>query len=225
MKKNDFGVKKLAALAIGAGLVFPVAAVRAESIPSNAAASRVRDDSLSAADIQWMDELNDDGELDSPYTWPIVMAGNKNAPLVRAVQYLLRSHGYTLAVDGKFGAQTSKRLKQFQAKLKKRGRGTDKYIAVSGDLSEDDWTWESLVVPIRRNSKSANAVRAAQVLLRAQGYPVALDGKFGQETYDAVRTFQAESHLTVDGFIGTQTWCVLLGGKVENYGQNDGTRE
>lgn len=225
MKRVDLGVSKFVALAICAGLVVPPQSARAEPLASTVATLRIVDASLSDADVQWINDLNDDGELDSPYTWPEVGTGSKDAPLVRAVQYLLRAQGYTVAVDGKFGTQTGNRVKQFKTKLKNMGHGAEEYITISKDLGSDDWAWESLIVPLRRNSKKSNAVRAAQSLLRAKGYKVALDGKFGAQTYDAIRRFQDAHELDVDGYIGPNTWCVLLGGKVENYGQNDGTRE
>ncbi len=225
MKRNDLGVRKFVALAICV-VTFPAAMACAESFASAVPASLVRDDSLSDADLRWMDELNDDGELDSPYTWPEVGTGSKDAPLVRAVQYLLRAHGYKLAVDGKFGTQTGNRVKQFKIKFLNKGHGAEEYITIYKGLGSDDWAWESLIVPIRRNSKKSNAVRAAQSLLRAKGYEIPLDGKFGTATYNAVRRFQDAHKLTVDGIVGTQTWCVLLGGKFYDYNDPNGaTRE
>lgn len=226
MKRNDLGVRKFVALAICV-VTFPAAMARAESFASAVRASLVRDDSLSEADLRWMEELNDDGELDSPYTWPTARVVATDAKVARAIQYLLRAHGYKLAVDGKFGAETKRRLKQFQAKAKKSGRGDGHtYIEADGTLDESDWTWEELIVPLRRNSKNANAVRAAQSLLRAKGYQIPLDGKFGTQTYDAVRRYQDAHKLTVDGIVGTQTWCVLLGGKFYDYNDPNGaTRE
>ena len=42
-------------------------------------------------------------------------------------------------------------------------------------------------------------------------YPITkLDGDFGPETERAVRTFQSENGLVVDGIVGRNTWQALL---------------
>jgi peptidoglycan hydrolase-like protein with peptidoglycan-binding domain len=44
-------------------------------------------------------------------------------------------------------------------------------------------------------------------------YPItSLDGVFGAETERAVRAFQTENDLTVDGIVGRNTWQALLNG-------------
>lgn len=58
-------------------------------------------------------------------------------------------------------------------------------------------------------------VERAQALLRVAEIdlgPDGVDGKFGPDTENAVRTFQEQEELDVDGIIGTeQTWPALLG--------------
>lgn len=49
-----------------------------------------------------------------------------------------------------------------------------------------------------------------QQRLTAKGYGVgAIDGIFGIKTLEAVKAFQAESKLTVDGIVGRKTWGAL----------------
>jgi peptidoglycan hydrolase-like protein with peptidoglycan-binding domain len=53
-------------------------------------------------------------------------------------------------------------------------------------------------------------VPTLQYLLRARGHTVAVDGDFGPKTDTAVRSFQREKHLTVDGIVGPNTWGALV---------------
>ncbi len=52
-------------------------------------------------------------------------------------------------------------------------------------------------------------VRTAQTMLNLAGFPCAIDGDFGTETYNAVRSFQTIYGLKVDGIIGVNTWSAL----------------
>lgn len=63
---------------------------------------------------------------------------------------------------------------------------------------------------IRQGSRGA-LVRYAQEKLYSKLYPGvgAIDGVFGSKTAQAVRDFQRENGLVVDGIIGPRTWAVL----------------
>lgn len=50
------------------------------------------------------------------------------------------------------------------------------------------------------------AVAAAQALLTRTGFPLTVDGIFGDKTRNAVRAFQKERRLADDGVIGKNTW-------------------
>jgi hypothetical protein len=50
------------------------------------------------------------------------------------------------------------------------------------------------------------AVKTWQARMRVRGWRLSADGFYGLNTLRAVRTFQAEKHLQVDGVIGPQTW-------------------
>ncbi len=57
-------------------------------------------------------------------------------------------------------------------------------------------------------------VEAAQAALVLRGYDVAgIDGVFGPATDRAVRALQTAHKITVDGWIGRDTWSILLGNK------------
>ena len=59
------------------------------------------------------------------------------------------------------------------------------------------------------NTTVKNAVKALQRLLRAMGYGVAVDGIFGNETYNAVKKAQKTLGITSDGLPGMATYEAL----------------
>lgn len=62
---------------------------------------------------------------------------------------------------------------------------------------------------VRRGDRE-HPVRTLQHLLRARGHGVAVDGSFGPMTDGAVRAFQEEKGLAVDGVVGRHTWSALV---------------
>ncbi len=59
--------------------------------------------------------------------------------------------------------------------------------------------------PVLRRGSRGEDVTAWQELLRARGYPVALDGDFGLATDAATRALQRAARLTIDGVVGPST--------------------
>jgi peptidoglycan hydrolase-like protein with peptidoglycan-binding domain len=64
--------------------------------------------------------------------------------------------------------------------------------------------------PMVRKGSRDHPVRTLQHLLRARNHPVAVDGIFGPKTDAAVRAFQMDAHLAVDGIVGRHTWSALI---------------
>lgn len=64
--------------------------------------------------------------------------------------------------------------------------------------------------PIIRQGDKGNRVRTLQYLLRSRGFDLAVDADFGPRTADAVRSYQREKGLLVDGIVGEQTWQALI---------------
>jgi peptidoglycan hydrolase-like protein with peptidoglycan-binding domain len=64
--------------------------------------------------------------------------------------------------------------------------------------------------PVVREGNSNHPVQSLQWLLRLRGHTVTVDGAFGPRTTAAVRAFQQEKGLTVDGLVGEQTWSALI---------------
>lgn len=67
---------------------------------------------------------------------------------------------------------------------------------------------------VLRKGSEGDQVKALQRMLYAMGYDVGpVDGIFGSKTEAAVRAYQKNKGLTVDGIVGQQTWTKLLGAK------------
>ena len=68
------------------------------------------------------------------------------------------------------------------------------------------------VKPTLRKGSKGDAVRELQTMLLKLGYdlgPCGIDGDFGKATEAAVRSFQSDHRLTVDGIVGKNTWAEL----------------
>ncbi|NTY02146.1 peptidoglycan-binding protein [Deinococcus sp. JMULE3] len=137
----------------------------------------------------------------SVLTWQALRQGDSGRDVV-TLQYLLRHRGYTLSVDGAFGAGTDSAVRSFQS-----ASG----LTVDGIVGGN--TWEKLIVTVRQGD-SSNAVRAVQDQLRSgYGYTaVTVDGVFGSGTNTAVRDFQTRRGLSADGVVGLNTWHALVTG-------------
>jgi peptidoglycan hydrolase-like protein with peptidoglycan-binding domain len=64
--------------------------------------------------------------------------------------------------------------------------------------------------PLVRQGNQDHPVKTLQYLLRARGHNVAVDGIFGAATNAAVRAFQQQKGLAVDGVVGPVTWSALI---------------
>jgi N-acetyl-anhydromuramyl-L-alanine amidase AmpD len=129
--------------------------------------------------------------------WPTVARG-ATGERVRTVQYLLRQAGQTLTVDGSFGPATEAAVRAFQ-----QSRGLAQTGVVNGA------TWTALIVTVRSGS-TGEAVKAVQSQLNTRGYGLTVDGAFGARTDAAVRDFQTQRNLGVDGVVGRLTWNALV---------------
>lgn len=72
------------------------------------------------------------------------------------------------------------------------------------------------VAPVQRPTLRVGSrdedVKELQTLLIKAGYnceKYGADGKFGNSTLEAVKAFQADRGLAVDGVVGTKTWTEL----------------
>ena len=89
------------------------------------------------------------------------------------------------------------------------GYARPKYPVKSSANSSDI----NISLPTVRNGDSGNAVKILQLALVAYEYNIGkygADGDFGSDTESAVRQFQKNSGISVDGIVGENTWSELL---------------
>ena len=69
-------------------------------------------------------------------------------------------------------------------------------------------------VSMLSKGSKGESVKALQILLIGNGFSCGewgADGSFGDATDRAVRRFQQEKRIAVDGIVGSDTWSKLLG--------------
>ena len=144
-------------------------------------------------------------EITSTAGLPLLRNGSRGRA-VQAMQYYLIQNGFTPGTpDGIFGANTQRAVESFQ-----RQNG----LSVDGIVGPN--TWNNLLVlnpekVLLRRGSSGSYVRYLQQKLTAKLYPLGtIDNVFGSQTENAVKTFQQENGLTVDGIVGPNTWSKLL---------------
>jgi hypothetical protein len=83
-----------------------------------------------------------------------------------------------------------------------------------GDEEEEKPAGDAVELPMLRSGSKGETVLALQRLLIGNGYSCGrygADGDFGAETNNAVRLYQRDNGLEVDGICGKLTWSKLLG--------------
>lgn len=142
---------------------------------------------------------------------PTLASGSTGAD-VRRLQIILvmiKDLDYSV-IDSIFGPKTQAAVKSLQ-----EGNG------LTADGVVGPLTWQALPAdpntPELKRGSVGSVVSALQKGLRTYGGPGAqtdpglIDGKFGPKTESAVRAYQTERGVGVDGIVGDKTWWVPAG--------------
>ncbi len=130
---------------------------------------------------------------------------------VKNIQGQLNITGAKLKEDGIFGLTTEAAVKEFQ---KKFGLAVDGIVGPQTMNLLDSVTIipikELKSMPILRRGSQGKDVNKLQNILNDYGAKLVVDGIFGLATEAAVKKFQSEYGLTVDGIVGYLTWHALI---------------
>jgi peptidoglycan hydrolase-like protein with peptidoglycan-binding domain len=130
---------------------------------------------------------------------PTIKKGSKGAAVKLAQKRLVVRYYDPGPIDSLFGAKTEKAVKMYQG---------DRLLDNDGIIGPK--TWARLDPPTVKEGSNGDAVKLAQQLLTDYGYaPGPVDGAFGAKTEKAVKEFQTDFGLTVDGIVGPKSWAML----------------
>lgn len=150
---------------------------------------------------------------------PVLRQGSKGQS-VTEWQKLMAGFAPPCGVDGDFGPETVAATKKFQ---------TDQHMTADGEVGPETYAAMDRVlawcaaqgqapapdpgVPAfpgeTQRGSTGDAVRQVQQRLKDRGWKVTVDGDFGAKTESAVRKYQSEKGLAVDGVVGPDTWNSL----------------
>jgi hypothetical protein len=125
-------------------------------------------------------------------------------PWVLYLQFLLTSGGMEVENDGVFGPATEAAV-----------MGAQEYLRIVPDGVVGSITWMAMafgwpgIAPVLRMGDVGAWVVLLQQKLAEGGLVLAVDGVFGPQTRDAVRTMQRATGLDPNAVVGSMTWTAL----------------
>lgn len=147
--------------------------------------------------------INPDRHIAVAFAGPVLYPWDLGSA-VAELQELLRSHGFTLRVDGDFGSVTEIAVRLYQRRHN---------LVVDGVVGPKTWfSLKSTVQPGTRVLEEGDTgadVLELQGLLQVHGYGVNRNGMFDEPTKQAVISFQQMHHQEAQGRVTSLTWGVL----------------
>lgn len=130
---------------------------------------------------------------------------------VRELQGRLRELGYMDKATGNFGEETEAAVKEFQ---KNNKLTTDGKV---GEHTREMLYSEDAIPKSLSYGEKSDEVRSYQKRLQRLGYlTTEPDGTFGRDTVNAVKMFQQQNGLIVDGHIGPMTKDLLMSDQAQS---------
>ncbi len=152
----------------------------------------------------------------TPSPTPLVLKSGVKGDAVTRLQQRLRELGYyTGDVDGQYGPGTAEAVRLFQAQHGLDADGVAGEATLGLVYAEAAQTYIPTPTPkpeasLLKKGDSGEAVSAMQERLRELGYYEGeVDGAFGGGTEEAVRLFQSQNGLDVDGIAAAKTFSLL----------------
>ena len=175
-----------------------------QSIPQSYPGSPLRQGAAGAAVFTLQRQLNRITK-DYPFLGKLTVDGVFGPQMTATVQRFQKQFNQT--PDGVVGRQTWYKISYIYVSVKDLAELTSEGEVSSGTLSDGTWGGTAL-----RPGSTGSAVEQLQFWLSTLAQynaalpAVAVDGVFGKGTEAAVRTFQRQQGLTVDGVVGKATW-------------------
>lgn len=121
--------------------------------------------------------------------------------------WLNSAYGYKLAVDNIFGPDTKKHsIMALQTEFNKQLGSKLAIDGIFGPATKGS-------CPVLKSGMSGNITKLVQFMLIAKGYSVGsygADGIYGNDTINAIKSFQSNNGLVVDGLCGKNTFEKLF---------------
>lgn len=115
------------------------------------------------------------------------------------------ANGKITVIEGNYGNAVKRRTLSVNGKYI-RGYGVPKY-----DIERVKTV--NIELDVLKKGAKGEQVGTLQILLKGKGYDIGkhgVDKSFGGDTDKAVRNYQKDNGLTVDGSVGKETWTSLL---------------
>lgn len=146
-------------------------------------------------------------------TYPVIQSGSTGPDVKFAqkqLQVYLPSESTGMVIDGSFGPKTTEVMKAFQRKC-----------GISADGIAGGGTWprlgpqvNSVLIEHYAGYKKRSIEEVQRLLKLGARYTGTVDGLWGPNTENAVKSFQRAYGLTDDGIWGRQCWAIVEQGYI-----------